>query len=142
MFDESSAQHVIFRVECCAHAGAMLLITLRPMLICSSVHLMAVGNSIINQTVRSGWNGKLQEAYPKAKITSAVYVRGGGNCGHFKEDGRVEKVVVAAKPDRFYIVGISQRNIKRMREGITRIRAALPEAEFLLTPGAFGITDA
>lgn len=64
---------------------------------------MAVGNSIINQTVRSGWNGKLQEAYPKAKITSTVYVRGGGNCGHFKEDDRVEKEVVAAKPDRFYM---------------------------------------
>ena len=29
-----------------------------------------------------------------------------------------------------------------MREVITRIRAAVPEAEFLLTPGAFGITYA
>ena len=53
---------------------------------------MTVGNSIINQTVRSGWNGKLQEAYPKAKITSAVYVRGGGNCGHFNPNAAIEEL--------------------------------------------------
>ena len=106
-----------------------------------NLHLMAVGDSIINDTMRSGWTGKLQEAYPKAKITSTVYVRGGGNCGHYKEEGRVEKVIVAAKPDLVYIGGISQRNIKSIRGVIVRIRAALPDVEFLLTPGAFGITD-
>ena len=104
-------------------------------------HLMAVGDSIINDTMRSGWTGKLQEAYPKAKITCTVYVRGGGNCGHYKEEGRVEKVIVADKPDLVYIGGISQRNIKSIREVIVRIRAALPDVEFLLTPGAFGTTD-
>lgn len=106
-----------------------------------SFHLMAVGDSIINDTMRSGWMGKLQEAYPKAKITATVYVRGGGNCGHYKEEGRVEKVIVAAKPDLVYIGGISQKSIKSIREVIVRIRAALPDVEFLLTPGAFGTTD-
>ena len=104
-------------------------------------HLMAIGDSIINDTMRSGWIGKLQEAYPKASITSTVYVRGGGNCAHYKAEGRVEKVIVAAKPDLVYIGGISQPDIRSIREVIARIRIALPETEFLLTPGAFGTTD-
>ena len=106
-----------------------------------SLHLMAVGDSIVNDTMRSGWIGKLQEAWPKAKITATGYVRGGGNCGHYQEEGRVEKVITAAKPDLVYIGGISQRNIKSIRGVIVRIRAALPDVEFLLTPGAFGTAD-
>ena len=43
-------------------------------------HLLALGDSIINDTMRSGWIAKLQEAYPKAKIKATVYVRGGGGC--------------------------------------------------------------
>ena len=53
------------------------------------LRLLALGDSIINDTMRSGWVAMLQEAYPKAKITATVYVRGGGGCQHYKEDGRI-----------------------------------------------------
>jgi hypothetical protein len=53
------------------------------------LRLLAVGDSIVNDTMRSGWVAKLQEAYPKASIKATVYVRGGGCCQHFKEEGRV-----------------------------------------------------
>ncbi len=106
-----------------------------------SLHIMGVGDSIVNDAMRSGWVAKLQEAYPKAKITATVYVRGGGGCQHYKEEGRVKKYILPAKPDLIYIGGISQKDIKSIREVITEIRAGLPDVEFLLTPGVFGIID-
>lgn len=105
------------------------------------LHLMAVGDSIVNDTMRSGWVAKLQEAYPKAKIMATVYVRGGGGCQHYKEEGRVQKVIVPARPDLILLGGISQKSVGDIREVILQIRAALPDAEFLLTSGTFGSTD-
>jgi len=105
------------------------------------LHLMAVGDSIVNDTMRSGWVAKLQEAYPKATIEATVYVRGGGGCQHYKEEGRVAKYIVPRKPDIIYIGGISQKDVASIREVIHQIRAPLPEAEFLLATGTFGTTD-
>lgn len=106
-----------------------------------SLHIMAVGDSIVNDGMRSGWVAKLQEAYPKAKITATIYVRGGGGCQHYKEEGRVKKYILPAKPDLVYIGGISQKDIKSIRQVITEIRTGLPDVEFLLTPGVYGIVD-
>ena len=50
------------------------------------LRLLAVGDSIVNDTMRSGWVAKLQEAYPKASIKATVYVRGAGGCQHYKEE--------------------------------------------------------
>ena len=49
------------------------------------LRLLALGDSIVNDTMRSGWVAKLAEAYPKAKVQTTVYVRGGGGCQHYKE---------------------------------------------------------
>ena len=46
------------------------------------LRLLALGDSIVNDTMRSGWVALLQEAYPKAPIQATVYVRGGGGCQH------------------------------------------------------------
>jgi lysophospholipase L1-like esterase len=105
------------------------------------LRLLAVGDSIVNDTMRSGWVAKLAEAYPKASITATVYVRGGGGCQHYKEEDRVGKVIVPAKPDLVLIGGISQKDVAGIREVIRQIRAALPQTEFLLMTGAFGTTD-
>ena len=74
------------------------------------LHLLALGDSIVNDTMRSGWVAKLQEAYPKADIRATVYVRGGGGCQHYKEEERIAKHVVPRKPDLVFIGGISQRD--------------------------------
>src|SRR3954464_9131946 len=100
--------------------------------------ILAVGDSIVADTMRSGWVGKLQQAYPKGKITATVYVRGGGGCQHYREEGRVQKNIIPRKPDLIFIGGISQRSVDDIREVIHQIRAGLPDVEILLGTGAFG----
>jgi hypothetical protein len=105
------------------------------------LRLIAVGDSIVNDTMRSAWVAKLQEAYPKAAIHANVYVRGGGGCQHYKEQGRIGKVVVPLKPDLVLIGGISQQDIASIREVIHQLRASLPQVEILLFTGTFGPAD-
>ncbi len=105
------------------------------------LRLLALGDSIVNDTMRSGWVAKLAEAYPKCAITGTVYVRGGGGCQHYKEDGRIAANVIPRKPDLVFIGGISQKDVESIREVIRQVRAALPEVEFLVATGAFGATD-
>jgi len=105
------------------------------------LRLLAVGDSIVADTMRSGWVAKLREAYPKARIEAKVYVRGGGGCQHYKEEGRVAKVIAPLKPDLVLIGGISQRDIPSIREVIHQLRTALPEVEILLFTGTFGTAD-
>jgi hypothetical protein len=105
------------------------------------LHILALGDSIINDTMRSGWVAKLQQAYPMARIKLTVYVRGGGGCQHYKEEGRVQKYILPRRPDLVLIGGISQEDITSIREVIQQIRAGLSETEFLLTSGAFGRID-
>jgi hypothetical protein len=105
------------------------------------LHILALGDSIINDTVRSGWVAKLQQAYPKVRIKLTVYIRGGGGCHHFKEEGRVQKYILPRQPDLIHIGGISQKDIASIREVIQQIRAGLPDVEFLLTSGVFGRVD-
>ena len=88
------------------------------------LHLLAMGDSIVADTMRSAWLAKLGEAYPKAKLRGTVYVRGGGGCHHYKEEGRIQKNVVPRKPDLMFIGGISQKDIESIREVIGQLRAA------------------
>lgn len=105
------------------------------------LHILGLGDSIVNDTMRSAWIAKLQDAYPKAKILSTVYVRGGGGCQHYREDGRVAKYILPLQPDMIYIGGISQRSVDDIRAVILEIRKDLPDVEFLLASGTFGTTD-
>jgi len=105
------------------------------------LRVLAVGDSIVADTMRSGWVAKLREAYPRARIEAKVYVRGGGGCQHYKEEGRVAKVIVPLKPDLVLIGGISQRDVASIREVIRQLRSALPEVEVLLFSGTFGTAD-
>jgi hypothetical protein len=104
-------------------------------------HILGLGDSIVNDTMRGGWLAKLQQAYPKAKIKGTVYVRGGGGCQHYREQDRIARYVVPLKPDLVFIGGISQRSVDDIREVIHQLRAGLPEVEILLANGAFGSAD-
>ena len=105
------------------------------------LRLLAVGDSIVNDTMRSGWVAKLQEAYPKASIKATVYVRGGGGCQHYREQNRVAEYIVPRNPNLVFIGGISQKDIASIREVIHQLRAGLPEVEILLASGTFGTVD-
>jgi len=104
-------------------------------------HLLSLGDSIINDTSRSGWIVKLQEAFPKTKIRGSVYIRGGGSCKHYQAEGRVQKYIVPLKPDVVLIGGISQAGVAPIREVILQIRAGLPDVEIILATGVFGGAD-
>ena len=106
-----------------------------------TLRMLAVGDSIVNDTMRSAWVAKLQEAYPKAVIQAEVYVRGGGGCQHYKDEERVAKHIVPRRPDLVLIGGISQQDVASIRDVIRQLRAALPDVEILLFTGAFGTTD-
>ena len=105
------------------------------------LRLLALGDSIVNDTMRSAWVAKLQQAYPKARIKATVYVRGGGGCQHYKEDDRIAENVIPRKPDLVFIGGISQKSIEDIGEVIDQLRAGLPEVEILLATGTFGTAD-
>jgi lysophospholipase L1-like esterase len=105
------------------------------------LRLMAVGDSIVNDTMRSGWVAKLQEAYPKAGTKATVYVRGGGGCQHYREDQRVDRFIVPKQPDLVLLGGISQKDIASIQEVVHQLRAKLPAVEILLFTGAFGTAD-
>lgn len=105
------------------------------------LRILALGDSIINDTMRSGWVALLREAYPKANIQATVYVRGGGGCQHYREEDRVANYILPRKPDLVIIGGISQRDFESIREVIRQLRAGLPEVEILLATGAFGTAD-
>lgn len=105
------------------------------------LHVLALGDSIVNDTMRSGWVAKLQAAYPKAEIKATVYVRGGGGCQHYKEEERISENVIPREPDLVFIGGISQKDISSIREVIHQIRAGLPDVEVLLCTGVFGTVD-
>lgn len=77
----------------------------------------------------------------KARIEATVYVRGGGGCQHYRDEGRVAKYIQPRRPDLVFIGGISQRNIESIREVIRQLRSGLPEVEFLLVTGTFGTVD-
>lgn len=107
-----------------------------------SLRILALGDSIINDTMRSGWIALLREAWPKADIQAAFYVRGGGGCKHYRHERRVQNWLLPLKPDVVIIGGISQaKDGEAIRDVIGQIRAGLPECEFLLTSGVFGSTD-
>jgi lysophospholipase L1-like esterase len=103
--------------------------------------ILALGDSIVNDTMHSGWIALLREAYPMADISATVYVRGGGGNHHFREEQRVQKNIIPREPDLVLIGGISQKSIEDTREVIHQLRAGLPEVEILLFTGTFGTTD-
>jgi len=102
------------------------------------LHVLGFGDSIVNDTMRSGWLAKLAEAYPRARIRGTVYVRGGGGCQHYREANRIVNHIVPRRPDLVFIGGISQRDPEFIRECIQTLRTHLPEVEILLASGTFG----
>ena len=105
------------------------------------LNILALGDSIVNDTMRSGWVALLQQAYPQATIKATVYVRGGGGCQHFKEKDRMKTHVIGRRPDLVLIGGISQKSLADIREVIRQLRQGLPNVEILLFTGTFGTTD-
>ncbi len=105
------------------------------------LHIVMLGDSIVNDTSCSRWDDVLRPRYPRAKIVRTTVVRGGTGCWWYHEAGRVKKYVIPLRPDLFIIGGISQRDdVDSIRDTIRQVRAARP-CDVLLMTGAFGPVD-
>jgi len=105
------------------------------------LRIVMLGDSIVNDTSRSGWTLLLGRRYPRVTIETVTSVRGSTGCWWYKEDGRLKKYVLDQKPDLLIIGGISQRDdIDSIRTVIEKVRAG-SKAEILLMTGAFGDVD-
>ncbi len=106
-----------------------------------TLHVVMLGDSIVNDTSRSCWNLIVERRQPKCRIEKTTCVRGSTGCWWYKEPGRVQKYVLDHKPDLVIIGGISHRNdIESIRSVIRQIQEAA-RPDILLMTGAFGATD-
>jgi hypothetical protein len=106
------------------------------------LRVVMLGDSIVNDTSRSAWDLVLQKQDPRCRIEKVTSVRGSTGCWWYRENERVRTFVLKHEPDLVLIGGISQRDdIDSIREVMRQIRAARPQAEFLLMSGAFGAVD-
>lgn len=106
------------------------------------LHIVNLGDSIVNDTARSGWLLRLRQQAPRADLRMTTVVRGGTGCWWYKESNRVDQLIVPLKPDLVFLGGLSQRgDIDAIREVIRQLRHALPDVECLLATAAFGRLD-
>jgi hypothetical protein len=105
------------------------------------LHVVMLGDSIVNDTSRSCWNFIVERRHPKCQIEKIACVRGSTGCWWYKYPGRVQKYVLDHNPDLVLLGGISHRNdIESIREVIRQIREE-SQPDILLMTGAFGQTD-
>jgi alpha-L-fucosidase len=105
------------------------------------LHVVMLGDSIVNDTSRSCWELSVERRHPTCRIVKVTSVRGSTGCWWYKEPGRVKKYVLDHMPDLVIIGGISHRNdITSIRDVIRQIRGASQD-DILLMTGAFGQVD-
>ena len=106
-----------------------------------TLHVVMLGDSIVNDTSRSGWDLIVERRHPTCIIEKVTCVRGSTGCWWYKEPGRVQKYVLDHKPDLVILGGISHRDdVASIRDVIRQIRDGA-DADILLMTGAFGPTD-
>ncbi len=106
-----------------------------------TLRVVMLGDSIVNDTSRSGWDFIVGRRHPRCIIEKVTSVRGSTGCWWYKEPGRVQKYVLEHQPDLVIVGGISHRgDIGSIREVIRQIRAG-GQPDILLMTGAFGSVD-
>ena len=105
------------------------------------LRVVMLGDSIVNDTSRSGWDYVVGRRHPRCTIEKVTAVRGSTGCWWYREAGRVQKFVLDHQPDLVVIGGISQRDdVASIRDVIRQIREA-SQPDILLMTGAFGSVD-
>jgi|GEM_PF-379431 len=106
-----------------------------------TLRVVMLGDSIVNDTGRSGWDYIVGRRHPRCTIEKVTSVRGSTGCWWYRDSGRVQKFVLDHRPDLVIIGGISQRDdIDSIRDVIRQIRESA-QPDILLMTGAFGSVD-
>ncbi|RMG01337.1 MAG: SGNH/GDSL hydrolase family protein [Planctomycetota bacterium] len=105
--------------------------------------VVMLGDSIVNDTSRSGWEKLVERMYPRCTIEKITSVRGSTGCWYYRDPEQLETYVLRHKPDLLMIGGISHRNdIESIRAVIRQVREALnPDPEIILMTPVFGPDD-
>jgi len=129
------------KVECIPPAGrwSHMPKTMRALREGTPLHIVMLGDSIINDTFNSNYGALLSRLYPRSRLRITCSVRGGTGCWYYKEDENIKSYVLDLKPDLLMIGGVSHRNdTESIREVIRKTRQQLPDCEILLMSGPFG----
>jgi len=122
------------RVDLPAERLARLPNTMKRLREGSTLRIVMLGDSIVNDTARGCWHELVARHYPKCKIVCYTCVRGSTGCWFYRQPGKVEKYVLAQRPDLVVIGGISHRyDVDAIRDCLKQIRAKSPCEFFLMT---------
>jgi hypothetical protein len=106
-----------------------------------ALRVLMLGDSIVNDTSRSGWEMIVQDAYPDTAITKTAVVRGSTGCWWYREPERMKRYVIDQKPDLLIIGGISQRHDVDAVLAVALQAKTMTGCDVLLMTGAFGNMD-
>ena len=103
--------------------------------------IVMLGDSIVNDTARSGFDRLIDAANPDLRVVKITSVRGSTGCWHYREEDRMQTYALDFEPDLVMIGGISQRDdLDAIRECVLRIQESCG-SDVLLMTGPFGRVD-
>jgi len=101
------------------------------------LRVVMLGDSIINDIANSLFHVLVERHYPRTQVELVHSVGGGKGCWYYKEENRVQSMVVDHRPDLVIIGGASQAgDVDSVDEVIRQIRSA-SNPDILLMTGAF-----
>lgn len=105
------------------------------------LRIVMLGDSIVNDTLNSILDLRIERANPGVAVTVFPAVTNGGGCWRYRRDGHVQTMVLDHKPDLVVIGGVSHRNdIESIRVVMKEILSR-SDAEVLLASGAVAAVD-
>jgi acyl-CoA thioesterase I len=103
--------------------------------------IVMLGDSIVNDTARSGFDRLVDASNPDLRVVKITSVRGSTGCWHYREEDRLQTYALDFTPDLVMIGGISQRDdLEAIRECVLEIQESC-ESDVLLMTGPFGRVD-
>ena len=105
------------------------------------LRLLALGDSIVNDTMRSGWVASAGAGLSQGPDSSHGVCARRRRLPAFQGTGPHRHQCHSAGPNLVFIGGISQKDIESIGEVIDQLRAGSPGVEILLATGAFGTAD-
>lgn len=106
-----------------------------------TLQVVELGDSIINDTGRSGWIHLVRDRHPELDLRVTTLVRGSTGCWFYRDQDRIRDYVAPLHPDLVILGGISQHDdLDSIRVVIEQVRET-SRAEVLLLTGAFGSMD-
>jgi len=103
-----------------------------------TLRVVALGDSIANDTANSPWDTLLERIYPKAHLEVVTSVRSSTGCWFYKDN--VKEYVLDHHPDLLIIAGISNCRDGKEVEGVEAIRSVIRQVREKSNPDILVMT--